>query len=95
MQNHNAENVPTNIYHSDQFAGCTNDEAAFSDPIVKMLLRGEAATVSEAEEKYLDANIRQVIELVKSPMSDEEFRAHPLIVMLLSHGSREWEDSIS
>jgi hypothetical protein len=94
MQDHNAENVPTDVNHSDQFAGFTNDEATFSDPIVKMLLRGEAATVSEAEEKYLDANIRQVIALVESPMSDEAFRAHPLIVMLLSHGSREWEDSL-
>jgi hypothetical protein len=50
--------------------------------------------VSEAEEKYLTANLRRVIELVESPISDEEFRAHPLIEMLLSHGSRDWEDSI-
>jgi hypothetical protein len=58
-----------------------------------MLLRGDAQTVSEAEEIYLDANIRQVIDLVEGPLSDEETRAHPLI-LLLSHGSRGWEDSL-
>jgi hypothetical protein len=68
--------------------------AAFSDPIVEMLLRGEADTVWEAEEKYLDANLRKVIELAESPLSDEEFRNHPFIVMLMSHGSRDWEDSL-
>ena len=67
----------------------------FDDPIVQMLLRGEAKTVSEAEEKYLDANLRQVIDLVESPLSDEEFRNHPLIALLFSHGSRDWEDSVS
>jgi hypothetical protein len=65
----------------------------FADPIVQMLLSGEADAVAEAEEKYLDANLRLVIELVESPLSDEEFRAHPLIQLLLSHGSRDWEDS--
>jgi hypothetical protein len=64
-----------------------------SDPIVEMLLQGDAETVAEAEEKYLDANLYRVIELVNSTLSDEEFRAHPLITMLLSHGSRDWEDS--
>jgi hypothetical protein len=59
-----------------------------------MLLLGAAQTVSEAEEAYLDAHLREVIRLVESPLSDEEFRAHPLIVLLLSHGSRDWEDSL-
>jgi hypothetical protein len=65
------------------------------DPIVQILLRGDVPTVSEAEQEYLDANLRQVIELVESSISDEEFRAHPLIALLLSHGSRDWEDSLS
>jgi hypothetical protein len=65
-----------------------------SDPIVEMLLRGEASTVHEAEEKYLDAHLKEVIELVGSVKSDEEFRRHPLISMLLSHGSRGFEDSL-
>jgi hypothetical protein len=73
----------------DDIAGITDD------PIVAMLLRGEADTVSEAEEKYLDAHIADVVRLVESPLSDDELRNHPLIVMLLSHGSRDWEDSLA
>jgi hypothetical protein len=65
------------------------------DPIVQILLRGDAQSVAEAEEQYLDANLRQVIELVRSPISDEEIRADPLIALRLSHGSRDWEDSLS
>jgi hypothetical protein len=64
------------------------------DPIVGMLLRGEAATVHEAEEIYLDAHLREVVELACSSLSDVEFRRHPLIVMLLAHGSRDSEDSL-
>jgi hypothetical protein len=70
-------------------------EIGIVDPIIEILLRGDALTVSQAEEEYLDANLRQVIELVESPISDAEFRAHPLITLLLSHGSRDWEDSLS
>jgi hypothetical protein len=65
------------------------------DPIVAMLLRGEADTVHEAEEKYLDEHLADVVRLVDSPLSDDEFRNHPLIIMLLSHGSRDWEDSVA
>jgi hypothetical protein len=73
-----------------------NTTASFehSDPIVNMLLRGEASTVHEAEEKYLDAHLKEVIELVDGVKSDNEFRRHPLIAMLLSHGSRGFEDSL-
>jgi hypothetical protein len=64
------------------------------DPIVALLLREEAATLSEAEGLYLDRNLHRIVELVESPLSDEEFGAHPLIALLLSHGSRDWEDSL-
>lgn len=67
---------------------------AVSDPVVALLLKGEAETASEAEEMYLDANLRRVIELVASPLSDEEFGSHPFIQLLLSHGSRDWEDAV-
>jgi hypothetical protein len=66
-----------------------------ADPIVAMLLAGEADTVYEAEEKYLNEHIPDVIRLVESGLPDEEFRNHPLIVMLLAHGSRDWEDSLA
>ncbi len=66
-----------------------------NDPVVDLLMRGEAQTVSEAEEIYLDTHLREVIRLVESPLSEQEFRNHPLIVLLLAHGSRGWEDSLS
>ncbi len=66
-----------------------------NDPIVEMLLRGEAETVSQAEESYLDAHVADVIGLVESDLTEEEFRHHPLIALLLAHGSRGWEDSLS
>ncbi len=64
------------------------------DPVAQILLAGEASTPSEAERKYLETHLEEVFRLVKSPLSDEEFRREPLIVMLFSHGSRGWEDSL-
>jgi hypothetical protein len=64
------------------------------DPVAQLLLRGEAATPSEAERRYLERHLDDVLLLVESPLSDEEFRRHPLIAMLFSHGSRGWEDSL-
>ena len=65
------------------------------DPIVEMLLAGEAQTASEAEELYLDRHIPDIIKLVESSLSDQDFRAHPLIMLLFAHGSRGWEDSLT
>ena len=64
------------------------------DPVAQILLAGEAATPSEAERKYLENHLDEVFPLVEGPLSDEEFRRHPLIAMLFSHGSRGWEDSL-
>jgi hypothetical protein len=61
---------------------------------MEMLIRGEAETVHAAESKYLDEHLADVVTLVESPLSDLEFRMHPLIVMLMSHGSRGWEDTM-
>lgn len=65
-----------------------------TDPVVDLILTGEAATVGEAEGLYLDRSIGEVVRLVESDLSDAEFRAHPLIQLLLAHGSRFWEDSL-
>lgn len=65
-----------------------------TDPIVELLLCGRAATVEEAEELYLDEHVMDVIALVESPLSDAEFRRHPLVALLLARGSRGWEDSL-
>lgn len=65
-----------------------------TDPIIDLLLKGEAESVHEAEELYLDRSIDEIIRLAQSPLSEEEFRSHPLIVLLMAHGSRGKEDSL-
>jgi len=65
------------------------------DPVADLLLAGEAATVDGAEELYLDRHLDEVIALVRSDLSDAEFRRHPLIVLLLARGSRGFEDSLT
>ena len=64
------------------------------DPVAKILLSGQAASPSEAERIYLEQHLDDVFQLVESPLSEDEFRRHPLIAMLFSHGSRAWEDSL-
>lgn len=70
-------------------------DAFTSDPVIELLLSGRATTVEEAEELYLDASIPEVVRLAGSSLTDAEFRAHPLIQLLLSRGSRGREDSLS
>jgi hypothetical protein len=72
-----------------------SDHQDVPDPIVSLLLSGEASTVDAAEELYLDRHIDDVVTLVRSPLSDDEFRRHPLIALLLARGSRGWEDSLT
>jgi hypothetical protein len=64
------------------------------DPIIALLLSGAAATAAEAEAIYLDTHLEEVIRLAESSLSDEAFRAHPLIALLFAHGSRPREDSL-
>ncbi len=71
------------------------EHIATGDAIADLLVSGKASTVAEAEEMYLDSHIEDVLRLVDSPLSDDEFRRHPLIVLLLARGSRPLEDSIA
>ncbi|MGH8245940.1 MAG: hypothetical protein ACREUU_05855 [Gammaproteobacteria bacterium] len=64
------------------------------DPVAQLLLTGQASTPSEAERQYLESHLEEVLQLAQSPLSEEEFRRHPLIALLFSHGSRGWEDSV-
>jgi hypothetical protein len=64
------------------------------DPVLRFLLSGAAATLDAAEELYLDASMPEILRLLESPFSDEELCNHPLMVLLRSHGSRGWEDSV-
>jgi hypothetical protein len=73
-------------------------EEVKDDPITLLLLSGQAATAHEAEARFLAENVdaicQQVLELAQSDLSDAEFARQPLIVLLRSHGSRPWEDSL-
>lgn len=48
------------------------------------------------EEKYLDAHLEEVLRLVESPLSEKEFREHPLIshwssvICHLPFGNGKW-----
>jgi hypothetical protein len=64
------------------------------DPVIQLLLRGEAQTVHEAEEKYLDRAIPEILDLLRGPLSNEELARHPILTLIRAHGSRGWEDSI-
>ncbi len=64
------------------------------DPVAQLLLTGQASTPSEAERRYLESHLGEIFQLLQSPLSEEEFRRHPLIALLFSHGSRGWEDSL-
>jgi hypothetical protein len=68
--------------------------SADADPVAALLLHGKADTLAEAQEQYLNAHLTEVVQLVRSPLSDAEFRRHPLIALLLACGSRGWEDSL-
>jgi hypothetical protein len=68
--------------------------AAIPDPVERILLSGAAKTVFEAEEMYLDSAYDEVLELLASPLPDEELGRHPLLLLYRSHGSRPREDSL-
>jgi hypothetical protein len=68
--------------------------AVIRDPVERLLLTGQARTVHEAEEMYLDSAYPQVLALLSSRLSDEELGRHPLLVLYRSHGSRPREDSL-
>ena len=70
------------------------NHSILEDPVAQLLLTGQAATPSEAERRYLEGQLEEVLRLVQSDLSDQEFRRQPLIQMLFSHGSRGWEDSL-
>ena len=64
------------------------------DPVIALLLSGQAMTLHDAEETYLDRSLPMVLELLRTPMSDEELGQHPLMRMLVAHGSRGREDTL-
>ena len=73
----------------------TQDELTHltNDPVVQLLLSGQAETLHQAEELYLDTCLPEVVRLLDSELSDKELGRHPLMRMLRSHGSRAWEEA--
>ena len=69
-----------------------------NDPVMELLLTGQATTAQEAEALFLKNNVdlitQQVLELVASDLSEEALSLHPLVILLRRHGSRQWEDSL-
>ena len=65
-----------------------------NDPVAQLLLHGEAETLREAEERYLDSCLPEVVRLLQSGLADEELGRHPLMRMLRAHGSRGWEEAV-
>jgi hypothetical protein len=72
-----------------------DDFPEFTDPVDRLLLTGQASSLREAEEMYLDASMPELLKLCGSSMSNEELEQHPLFRLLLAHGSRGWEDSVA
>ena len=76
------------IVDREDFGDLTND------PVAQLLLSGRAETLREAEELYLDTCLPEVVQLLNSPLSDEELGRCPLMCMLRAHGSRGWEEEV-
>ena len=64
------------------------------DPVLKLILTGEAKNLDEAEELYLDRSLPDVAQLCGSSLSNEELMQQPLMQLLLRRGMRGWEDSL-
>jgi hypothetical protein len=64
------------------------------DPVIQLILSGRAQTFEEAEELYLKESLPAIVELIGSPLSNEELEKHPLMRLLRSHGMRGREDSL-
>ena len=74
--------------------GDTDISGITDDPVIQLILSGQAATLDEAEEIYLDASLPLVYELLRSPATDQELMEHPLLRLLVFRGSRGMEDSL-
>ena len=70
------------------------DASILEQEILEILVSGRASDARSAERLYLEEHVDDVARLALSPLSDEEFRRHPLILLLMMHGSRPWVDTL-
>ncbi|RIK87647.1 MAG: hypothetical protein DCC67_01615 [Planctomycetota bacterium] len=61
--------------------------------IDKLLLSGQAETAHEAEEIWLDSHLPDLTRLAME-LDEDSFRKHEAVKLLLSHGSRPFEDGL-
>ena len=66
----------------------------FTDPVERLLLTGEASSVSDAEEMVLNTSLDVVSELLRSSLTNEELARHPLLTLYRTRGSRPQEDDL-
>jgi hypothetical protein len=64
------------------------------DPVLQLILSGRAGTVDEAEERFLDESLPEIVALIGSPLSNAELERHPLLALLRARGMRGREDSL-
>ncbi len=68
-------------------------QSAMQSEIDALLISGRATSMTEAEQMFLDAHLSDIAALAER-LSDEEFRRHELVRLLLAYGSRPFEDSL-
>jgi len=56
-----------------------------SDPILRLIATGEAGTLWEAEELYLDRSLPEIYRLFGGELTDDELLKHPLMHLLEAH----------
>ena len=64
------------------------------DPVLQLILSGRAKSLDEAEELFLDESLPAIMELIGSPLGNEELENHPILALLRSRGMRGREDSL-
>lgn len=69
------------------------DSAAVHRQIDELLLSGQAQTAWDAEEMFLDAHLADIARLAIE-LDEGAFERHEAVKLLMSHGSRGWEDEL-
>jgi hypothetical protein len=64
------------------------------DPVLQLILTDRARNLDEAEELFLDDSLPAILDLIGSPLRNEELEHHPLLALLRSRGMRGREDSL-
>lgn len=72
--------------------GIRTESKYHSDPVLTIFLSGQAETLEEAEDRYLDETYPELLELLNGPATQEELDNHPLIIRWAERGNRRHPD---